>query len=337
MANTFLHRLRSSWVVRQWDKLLFLAIFAAFFVFSPNGQFMARISSGGSPINRLLPFPTLAPAPYPVNKTGMYPGLEISATGAVVYDLVSGVTLFGRNTDVSLFPASTTKIMTALVSLEHYDLDEVVTVATVANSGAVMGLIPGEQITVENLLYGALVQSGNDAAWALAEYFPGARPPSLRSGASGQGVPAFVNAMNVKARELHLTNSHFTNPVGFDDPNHIMTAIDLTRLAAFALTNKTIAKIVAIPQITISDVSHTRFHPLTNVNTLLGKIPGVAGIKTGWTEEAGENLVTLVERNGHRIVIVVLKSQNRFSDTETLINWVFGNYDWQDFGLNNVN
>ena len=162
------------------------------------------------------------------------------------------------------------------------------------------------------------MQSGNDAAWALAEYFPG-------------GVTAFVEAMNTKAQELHLTNSHFTNPVGFDDPNHIMTAIDLTRLAAYALTNNTIAKIVAIPQITISDVTHTHFHALTNVNTLLGKIPGVAGIKTGWTEEAGENLVTLVERGGHRIVMVVLKSQNRFADTGTLINWVFANYQSQTF------
>lgn len=318
MPNTIFNRIRSSWVVRQWDKLLFLLLFAVFFVFTPSVKIFTKQSLGNSTLQRLLPFPTPSPAPYPVNKTGWYPGPEISAAGVVVYDLASGVTLFGRNTDVSLFPASTTKIMTALVALEHYGLDDVVTVATVANSGAVMGLVPGEQITVENLLYGALVQSGNDAAWALAEHFPG-------------GVPAFVGAMNEKAAALHLTNSHFTNPVGFDDPNHVMTAIDLTRLAAYALTNKTIAKIVAIPQITISDVTHTRFHPLTNVNTLLGKIPGVAGIKTGWTEEAGENLVTLVERNGHRIIIVVLKSQNRFADTESLITWVFTNYEWQVF------
>lgn len=318
MPNTLFHRFRSSWVVRQWDKLLFLVVFAGFFVFTPGNQLLTKLSTGNTRFPRLLPFVTPTPAPFPVNASGIYPGLEVTATGVVVYDLESGVTLFGRNTEVLLFPASTTKIMTALVALEHYNLDDVVTVATVANSGAVMGLIPGEQITVENLLYGALVQSGNDAAWALAEYFPG-------------GVTAFVEAMNTKAQELHLTNSHFTNPVGFDDPNHIMTAIDLTRLAAFALTNKTIAKIVAIPQITISDVTHTHFHALTNVNTLLGKIPGVAGIKTGWTEEAGENLVTLVERGGHRIVMVVLKSQNRFADTETLINWVFANYQWQTF------
>ena len=85
---------------------------------------------------------------------------------------------------------------------------------------------------------------------------------------------------------------------------------------------------VAIPQITVSDVTHTYFHPLTNVNQLLGKIPGVGGIKTGWTEEAGENLITLVERGGHRVIIVVLKSLNRFADTTRLIDWVFSSYQW---------
>ena len=86
---------------------------------------------------------------------------------------------------------------------------------------------------------------------------------------------------------------------------------------------------VAIPQITVSDVTHTYFHSLKNVNELLGKIPGVGGIKTGWTEEAGENLITLVQRDGHSLIIVVLHSKDRFGETEKLINWVFGNYRWE--------
>jgi len=325
MAHKFLERIRKSWVFRQWDKILFLVVFAAFFVLAPVSEVYTKlVSSPNNPLTKLLPFPTPVPAPYPVNKTGIYPGYEISASGVVVFDVVSGVTLYGRNSEALLSPASTTKIMTALVALEKYQLDDVVTIQTVANSGAVMGLVPGERITVENLLYGALVQSGNDAAWALAEYFPG-------------GVEQFVVAMNEKAQSLHLVNTHFTNPAGYDDPNHKTTAMDLTRLAAFALTNRTIAKMVGIPQITISDVTHTRFHPLTNVNTLLGKIPGVAGIKTGWTEEAGENLVTLIERDGHQVIIVVLKSRNRFADTEALITWVFGNYEWKTFIPESVN
>jgi len=317
MAKNIFGRISHSWIFRQWDKLLFLLVLVGFFLFVPGTPIYTKLSSQSS-FPWVVPFATPTPAPYPVNTTGIYPGYEVTASGVVVYDLASGVTLYGRNADLLLSPASTTKIMTALVALEHYGLDDIVTVATVANSGQVMGLVPGEQITVENLLYGALIHSGNDAAWALAEHFDG-------------GVEKFVEAMNAKAEALHLTHTHFTNPAGYDDPNHKMTAIDLTRLAAFALTNKTIAKIVAIPQITISDTTHTHFHPLTNVNTLLGKIPGVAGIKTGWTEEAGENLVTLVERSGHRVIIVVLKSQNRFVDTETIINWVFVNYTWQTF------
>lgn len=312
----FFHRLQKSWVVRQWDKLLFLFLVAVFFLLTPGQNGTPKFTIEHVPFLKALPFITPTPAPYPTNKTGFYPGQEISAEGVVVYDVVSGIKLFGRNEDEVLSPASTTKIMTALVSLDTYGLDDVVTVGTVANNGQVMGLIPGEQMTVENLLYGALVFSGNDAAWALAEHYPG-------------GVEAFVAAMNAKAKALHLTHTNFSNPVGYDDPIHKMTATDLARLAAFALTNKTIAKIVAIPQITISDITYTHFHALTNVNQLLGKIPGVAGIKTGWTEEAGENLVTLVERQGHRVIIVVLKSQDRFKDTISLINWTYANYEWQ--------
>lgn len=322
MTKKILDRLKHSWILRQWDKIAFILVLVAFFVFRPAPGLYARLSSDNGPLTRLLPFPTPILAPYPVNNTGIYPGYEISAEGVIVYDLESGVTLYGRNSDEVLSPASTTKIMTALVALEHYALEDVVTVETVANSGQIMGLVPGEQITVENLLYGALIHSGNDAAWALAEHYDG-------------GVEKFVEAMNEKATALHLTNSHFTNPVGYDDPSHKMSAMDLTRLSAYALTNKTIAKIVAIPQITISDATHSRFHALTNVNALLGKIPGVAGIKTGWTEDAGENLVTLVERDNHRVIIVVLKSLNRFSDTEMLINWVFANYTWQTFEFPN--
>jgi D-alanyl-D-alanine carboxypeptidase (penicillin-binding protein 5/6) len=183
-----------------------------------------------------------------------------------------------------------------------------------------MGLIPGERITVENLLYGSLIHSGNDAAWALADHYPG-------------GEQKFVEAMNAKAKELHLTQSQFTNPVGYDNPNHKMSPVDLALLGEAALNNKVIAKMVAIPSITISDVTHTYFHQLKNVNELLGKIPGVGGIKTGWTEEAGENLITLVERSGHRVIIVVLHSQDRFGDTSNLINWIFNNYQWKVYSV----
>ena len=299
-----------------WGKIVFLVILASLVVLSPgqNIYLMAQASEG----HLLPPWPLAVPtpAPYPVNTTHVFPGPEITSTGVVVLDIDSGVYLYKRNETVQLSPASTTKLLTALVALDNYSLDDVVTVKPMKIDGQVMGLIPGEQMTVENLLYGALIYSGNDAAWALSDYYPG-------------GEVKFVEAMNAKASELHLMHSHFTNPVGFDDSHHKMTPIDLAQLGEAALNNKTIAKMVAIPEITISDVTHTYFHHLTNVNELLGKIPGVGGIKTGWTEEAGENLITLVERSNHRVITVVLHSQDRFGDTSKLINWVFGNYEWR--------
>lgn len=301
---------------RKWDKILFLFVLSLLFLVYPGQNIYTLSLFPGKPILRFLPFSIPKPAPYPVNITEIYPGPEITAVGLVILDVDSGVYLYRRNEQMLLAPASTTKILTALVVLDSYDLDDVVTVKTIANEGQAMGLVAGERITVENLLFGALIHSGNDAAYALADHYPG-------------GVEAFVAAMNKKATDLHLTSSHFTNPVGYDDPGHKMTPVDLARLATVALGNKTIAKMVAIPQITVSDVTHTYFHSLKNVNELLGKIPGVGGIKTGWTEEAGENLVTLVERNGHRVIVVVLHSKDRFGETASLINWIYSTYQWQ--------
>lgn len=301
----------------KWDKILILLLLAIFFLFYPGQNIYTTTNEKHSFIAR-LPFPIPTPAPYPLNVSGIYPQAEISAEGVVVLDVDSGVTLYKRNEQILLSPASTTKILTALVALDEYDLDQVLTVKTQLTQGQLMGLFLGEQLTVENLLYGTLIQSGNDAAWTLADNYPG-------------GVEAFVRAMNQKAKALHLEKSTFTNPAGYDDPNHKMTPIDLTRLASIALTNKTISKMVAIPQITVSDVTHTYYHPLKNINELLGKIPGVAGIKTGWTEEAGENLVTLIDRDSHKLIVVVLHSRNRFIDTTKLIDWIFANYRWEKY------
>ncbi len=307
---------RIPWWKASWDKIVFLIILAGFVLLIPGQNAYTLFGDFGATSVHPKPIAAPTPAPYPINRTGIYPGQEVSAVGVVVLDVDSGVYLYKRNEGLQLSPASTTKILTALVALDTYDLDEVVTIKTVANDGQLMKLVPGERITVENLLFGALIQSGNDAAYALAEHYPG-------------GVEKFVEAMNVKAKALHLDNSSFTNPVGYDDPNHKMTPMDLARLGSVALKNKVIAKIVAIPQITVSDVTHTYFHSLTNVNQLLGKIPGVGGIKTGWTEEAGENLITLIERGGHKVIIVVLRSADRFGDTASLIDWIFYAYQWE--------
>lgn len=317
MAKKNRHKYQK-WFYRYCDKLLLLILLGIIILFIPGQNIYTREWISETLPQALITIDIPSPAKYPVAKTTITPGSEFTATGIIIRDLDSRVYLYKRNEDELLAPASTTKIMTALVALDSYNLDDIVTVKTVISEGQVMGLIPGERITVENLLYGALIHSGNDAAYALAEHYPG-------------GVDKFVEAMNQKAKQLHLDHSSFTNPVGFDDPNHKMTPLDLEMLAAAGLNNKIFTKIVAIPAITISDVTHTYFHQLKNVNTLLGKIPGVGGIKTGYTEEAGESLVTLVERDGHKVIIVLLRSQDRFGETTKLITWVFSNFEWLEF------
>lgn len=261
--------------------------------------------------------PKIIPSSIPVNTTGIYPQQEITAAGVIVRDVDSGIFLYKRNENIRLSPASTTKILTALTALDLFSLDRIMTVRNPVKIGQTMGLFDGEKMTFENLLYGILIQSGNDAAYAIAANYD-------------RGTEAFIELMNQKAQELLMTSSSFTNPAGFDDPDHKVSAIDLSKMAIAAIRNPVVSKMVAIPSITISDVTHTYYHNLKNINELLGRIPGVGGIKTGWTEDAGENLVTYVDRGGRRVIIVILRSQNRFLDTENLINWVYLNHRWQD-------
>lgn len=256
------------------------------------------------------------PPPYPVNSTGNKPP-DVTAAGIYILDEPSNITIYQRNADERFLPASTTKIASGLVALDHYNLEDVLTVKTLVSDGRAMGLRSGEKITAEALLYGMLVHSGNDAAYTLAENYPG-------------GVESFVAAMNSKTKEYYLENTHFTNPIGFDDPGNYTTAFDLGKLAKIALENKTFAKIVSTKSITVSDASYSYFHPLTNVNELLGRVPGVSGVKTGFTENAGEIVVTQVKKDGRFLILVVLKSRDRFGETQKLIDWVFGNFTWKN-------
>jgi len=166
------------------------------------------------------------------------------------------------------------------------------------------------------LLYGLLVQSANDAATVLAQNYPG-------------GEDAFIAAMNNKAVSLGLTATHFTNASGLDAYGHYTTAHDLALIAAAAMTNPVFKKIVATQGISVSDVDFTITHELTTINQLLGVVPGLAGVKTGWTEQAGECFVAYVDRGGRQFIIVVLGSDDRFGETQQLIDWVFANFQFQ--------
>lgn len=260
-------------------------------------------------------------SPLPVvSKDATFP--IFSAQGVLAVDMISGVTLFEKDADKLLLPASTTKIVTALVAMDAYALDQIIEVGRFSVDGQKMWLKIGEKITVLDLLYGLLVYSANDAAEVLAQNYVGGRE-------------AFILAMNEKARKLHLENTNFSNPSGLDgNGNHIVsTARDLIRISSFAMKDPKFAEIVRTKELTVKSVDGKILHRLTNVNELLGKVPGVLGVKTGWTESARENLVTYLERDDRKIMIAVLGSQDRFGETKELINWIFANYSWQEVKL----
>jgi len=254
--------------------------------------------------------------PLPViSKSSTFP--IVSAQAALVIDMDSQVTLYEKNPDSPLLPASTTKIVTALVAMEYYPNDLILKVGDVKVEGQKMGLIKGEEITAENLLYGLLVYSANDAAEVLAQNFPGGRD-------------LFIAAMNIKAKELSLTHSKFYNPTGLDGNGHVSTARDLIRVSEIAMRDPMFAKIVGTKQKVVKSTNGKIAHSLRNINELLGKVDGVLGVKTGWTENARENLITYLERDNKRIMIALLGSQDRFGETEELINWIFASYTWQE-------
>jgi len=302
-----------------------LFVFGLSFFLLPGQNFYLTINTSyQKPQTRSLNFPLSLVAPYPIESKNIKPP-PLTAHSFVVLDRDSSVLIYGRNENLRLLPASTVKIMTALVSLDYYKLSDVLTVGKLEVNGETIKLVEGEKMTVENLLYGLLVASGNDAALVLAQNYPG-------------GQINFVQAMNQKAQDLNLTHTYFANPTGLDSNKEgkiltdfsYTTALDLARLAAFALKNENFLRFVSTTNITISDIQGKIFHKLDNVNELLGKFSGVKGVKTGWTEEAGECLVGYTERDNHGLITVIMGSQDRFGETTKLVNWVFGNFQWQE-------
>ena len=294
---------------------MFLAMLAFIFISSTavavNGNIPEVIPTLVSAQKNYEPIPVLSPkSGFPV----------VSAQGVLAVDLSSGISLYEKNADSPLLPASTTKIITALVALDNYPLDMTIKVGNVRVDGQKMGLKFGEEMKVEDLLYGLLVYSANDAAEVLALNFPGGREN-------------FIAAMNKKAGELSLNHSKFYNPSGLDGLGHVSTARDLVRVSEVAMRNSEFSKIVGTKDIVVKSVDNRILHRLTNINVLLGTVPGVLGVKTGWTENARENLVTYIERDGHKVFIAILGSQDRFGETKELIDWIFANYNWQSVTL----
>lgn len=241
----------------------------------------------------------------------------VSAKAVYVVDVDSMVPLYVKNPDEQLPPASLTKIMTALVALDAFGDDRVL---GARDEGPVIGktikLTQKEQFSFSDLLYGLLLESGNDVALALGENYPG-------------GYRRMVETMNTKAQTFGLHDTAFKNVSGIDELGHLMSAHDAAILSVEAMRNGHFRTIVGTREKTVSTVDGFATRRFVNTNDLLGIVSGVIGVKTGTTDDAGECLVTFVERDGYRIVTVVLGSRDRFLDTRNLIEWVFSNHDWK--------
>ena len=241
---------------------------------------------------------------------------KLNSRAAVIYDRKSKKVIWGKKENEKRPMASTTKIMTAIVVLENANLSDTVTVSkkSAGTGGSRLGLKTGDKVTVNNLLYGLLMVSGNDAAVALAEYV-------------GGSVEGFADKMNQKAKELGLENTHFVTPHGLDMADHYTTALELAEMADYAMNNEKFAQIVNTKNITIS--INGRSKSLKNTNELLGNLNGVNGVKTGFTNGANRCLVTSVNRDGMNIITVVLGAdtkKDRTNGSVKLIEYAYKNY-----------
>ena len=245
---------------------------------------------------------------------------KINSRSAVVYDRKSKKVIWGKKENERRPMASTTKIMTAIVVLENANLDDTVIVSKKAagTGGSRLGLKTGDKITINNLLYGLLLVSGNDAAVVLAEHVSGS-------------VESFAEKMNQKAEEMNLEDTHFIVPHGLDMENHYTTALELAEMADYAMNNKKFAEIVATKVKTINISGRSK--SLINTNELLGNLEGVNGVKTGFTNGANRCLVTSVSRNGMNVIAVVLGAdtkKDRTRDSVEIIEYAYKNYTIYD-------
>lgn len=240
----------------------------------------------------------------------------VTAASALMVDLESGKPLFEKASTEPHAPASTAKLMTALVVLDQVPVDEAVLITAHAagTSGSTMNLSAGERLSVEELLYGLLIPSGNDAAVALAEHVAGSEDD-------------FVAMMNARVRSMGLTATRFVNVHGLDAPGQMTSAADMAVIAKAALQHPLIDKIVSTRSIVAVG------HSLQTTNELLGTYDGADGVKTGTTDEAGQCLVASVTRDGRRTLLVELGSQDRFADARKLFDYARDAYAWRDPSL----
>lgn len=271
-------------------------------------------------VNRSLPIKSNETKNWP-------PGPVVSAYSAILIDADTGTILYDKNSDALMYPASTTKLMTCLLAMEskNSNLNDLVyfsydAVMSIPRDGSNMGMDAGEKMTLEDCLYGILVVSANEVANAVAEYVSG-------------DTETFVKLMNDRARELGCKNTHFNNPHGYFDADHYTTAYDLAQIGRVFFDNELLAKITRTPTY---HWYQTEYQPddfvLGSTNYYMKgrrELDGLIGSKTGFTDESRQCLITCAERNGLRLICVVMSEETpyQYDDTNTLFNYGFSNFE----------
>ena len=246
------------------------------------------------------------------------PAYTSPAQAAIIYDVGSGTTLYAKNANQALPIASLTKLMTALVIMQNHSPDEIVTIPQdlppLGPADQKIGVVPGQEFKLSELMKALLIYSANDVANSLAIWDSGS-------------IDKFSTKMNAEAQQWGMSKSNFVNPTGLDETNHNSSAQDLLIVSRVLLQNKPFAKIVNTSSATIYDEAGKPF-VITTTNKDLS-LSYVYGIKTGLTDLAGECLILLAQKSGHEIITVVLNSPNRFQDSKNMVNYTFDNYIWK--------
>lgn len=270
----------------------------------------------------------------------------LGSNAVMLVDIATGNTIFSKNQDAQVYPASLTKIMTVLLAIEAVDrgecsLSDLVTAGESSSfdlieDGSTANIVPGETMPLEDLMYCALVSSANEACNIIAQHISGS-------------IPAFVEKMNAKAEELGCTGTHFTNTHGLPASNHYTTAQDMAKIALSAISHPKFMEICNTPEITIAATNVSEARRLVTTNGLLSQdaqpysgyyYEAASGVKTGHTEAAGYCLISTAEKNGMRFLCVVMGGKatsngsgltyGNFTDTIALYNWAFENYSYRD-------
>lgn len=309
---------------KRYFLLLVTLLIGAFCFFNKESAFSSPIFYGKSFMEEngsRTKLSSVKNVKIPIQKEGVNENIPIKAPTYLAVDRATMTPLIEKNAAKKIQIASITKLMTAIITLENSNLDEVVTVNNDFKDAPAerMGLYVTEKITVDNILNGLLISSSNDAAEALAYYI-------------GKGnYKSFIQMMNAKALEIGMHDTRFSNAMGLDNEENYSTPQDLVYLANYALKNEFIANTVKIKEKRVKNIEGTSTHYLKATNELLSdKDFEFLGLKTGSTPEAGECLLSFAKtKNGHEIITVVLGSPNRFGETKEIVKWVDTNITWE--------